>query len=574
MLEPKTRSILGPLVAGWVLATLSLPAWAEDVIDFEGFREGAVVWEAFSRDGAGPIGVVASNEKFPPERNAAIIFDSSCPPRGRPADCSGDDADLGTPNEAFGGPGRGSGGGHGNRSPLGKVLIVAENLVDRRPADGLIDDPDDEGTLRLNEIRLDFSAFGPVTVHGLAALDVNYVGEPSTVELLDGDGNRVGRSPYDLPLTQDNGVVARVDLGDTPGVMAMVVILRGSGAIDNIAFSRSVEIEALSNGRQADRAGGTDIPWVAVGESVNWTYVVTNPSSAPLEDVVVSDSRGVEITCPKSRLAAGETMECRASGTAIDLASPDLDAPTVTGRCQGRTTSPLYQNVGSVTAVSLGAVVRDSDTSHYCTEAVCARIALRKHDKGPDLRRITEGADVDFQIALGNRCAADLTRIEIVDALAPECSRSFDRLAPNRSAVYTCTVQAVTLERAGVENCRWENEVVATASFGEQTLRATDTSTVEIVGCEPLAGAQPAASGPGAATDETEPPASDRPSDESAEESPGERSDDDSIAADAPVQPERGSTDGRGGLPTGLLLFLLAALVAGGLFAWNRLKAG
>ena len=39
--------------------------------------------------------------------NAAVIFDSSCQPGGMPADCSGGDADLGTPNQDFGGPGAG-----------------------------------------------------------------------------------------------------------------------------------------------------------------------------------------------------------------------------------------------------------------------------------------------------------------------------------------------------------------------------------------------------------------------------------------------------------------------------------
>lgn len=52
----------------------------------------------------------------------AMIFDSSNP--------SGDDWDLGTPNEKFGGPGKGIGGESGlykNDKPLGNVVIVSED---------------------------------------------------------------------------------------------------------------------------------------------------------------------------------------------------------------------------------------------------------------------------------------------------------------------------------------------------------------------------------------------------------------------------------------------------------------
>ena len=58
-----------------------------------------------------------------PANAPAMIFNTSNP--------TGGDSDLGTPNQAFGGPGIGVGGGTSmpgtNNTPLGKVLIVAEN---------------------------------------------------------------------------------------------------------------------------------------------------------------------------------------------------------------------------------------------------------------------------------------------------------------------------------------------------------------------------------------------------------------------------------------------------------------
>ena len=72
---------------------------------------------------------------------------------GIPADCSGGDTDLGSPNTDFAGPGvdadgvATTGGNAGspfqNDTALELILIVAEDLIDTSPADGLVDDPDD-----------------------------------------------------------------------------------------------------------------------------------------------------------------------------------------------------------------------------------------------------------------------------------------------------------------------------------------------------------------------------------------------------------------------------------------------
>jgi uncharacterized repeat protein (TIGR01451 family) len=52
------------------------------------------------------------------------------------------------------------------------------------------------------------------------------------------------------------------------------------------------------------------------GETVTWKYLVTNVGNVPLSNVVVTDSQGVTVTCPKTTLAVGESMLCTASGTA------------------------------------------------------------------------------------------------------------------------------------------------------------------------------------------------------------------------------------------------------------------
>jgi len=206
-----------------------------DILDFEGKPAGSIVDQVFGPGGAGPIVVRGINPEFESETNAAILFDSSCPGR-----CSGGDGDLGTPNRDYGGPGRGSGGVIGspftNSSPLGNVLIIAENLVDS-DGDGLVDDPDDQAD-RTVTTSLDFSALGTVTLREMTVIDIDPVGDPGRVDLLASGGAIL--VSFALPKTGDNGV-AIVSLGPTAGVERMIVTAHQSAAIDNIVLARSCD---------------------------------------------------------------------------------------------------------------------------------------------------------------------------------------------------------------------------------------------------------------------------------------------------------------------------------------------
>ncbi len=106
----------------------------------------------------------------------------------------------------------------------------------------------------------------------------------------------------------------------------------------------SIDIEKSTNGEDADAPTGPRIP---VGDSVTWTYVVTNTGNVPLTNVTVTDDQGVAVACPKSTLDPLETMTCTASGTAV------------VGQ---------YANLGTVTGDGPGGPVADEDPSHYLGE--------------------------------------------------------------------------------------------------------------------------------------------------------------------------------------------------------------
>jgi hypothetical protein len=107
----------------------------------------------------------------------------------------------------------------------------------------------------------------------------------------------------------------------------------------------SIGIEKLINGQEAD---DPPYPVLHVGDPILWTFVVTNTGDKVLSNVTVTDSQGVAVSCPKTTLAAGESMTCVANGTAV---------------------SGTHVNTGTATGKALGATVTASDPAGYVAQA-------------------------------------------------------------------------------------------------------------------------------------------------------------------------------------------------------------
>jgi hypothetical protein len=217
-------------------------------IDFEGLAEGKVVDKVENGAGAtglqsGYVGIFGFNPVFGVLVNAAVIFDSSCPPGGTKLDCSGTDSDLGTPNETFGGPGHGVGGESGqqfeNAVPLGNLVIVAEDLVDS-DSDGLIDDPDDADE-EDQFIELDFRSLKLKGNKGVTVNDFTYVdndaGEFNAQIEFFGPGT-LNPSTIGVTPVGDNGV--NVIAPAIEGVTHMRFILDGSGGLEGVTLDEEL----------------------------------------------------------------------------------------------------------------------------------------------------------------------------------------------------------------------------------------------------------------------------------------------------------------------------------------------
>ena len=183
-------------------------------VDFEGLAAGTIVSSISSGQGmsGNPVpGLVAStgsNPAFGTSPNAAMIFDSTCPPLHLPRSCSGEDRDLFKPE-------------------LGKVLIISEDMDSSDP-----DDADLPGAY----FDFDFTGWGNglVTVKSLQVMDVEVAQGEGGAHILLYSGGVDGTllRTVDIPNTGNNGL-ATIAI-NVPGVDFMRVTLNGSGAIDNL----------------------------------------------------------------------------------------------------------------------------------------------------------------------------------------------------------------------------------------------------------------------------------------------------------------------------------------------------
>lgn len=212
------------------------------VIDFESVPAGTILSTVNGNGSGTPIGPIGVNGLLPSDTssNRAVVFDSANP--------TGDDFDLGTPNETFGGPGIGVAGEAGqpweNDLPLGNMLIVAENLVDS-DMNGLIDDPDDADEQNML-LEFDFTTinqpFTPqdVTLYAITVVDGEGAEAPGLALLYDSSNNLL--AAVSLLATGCNGVRSH-ELGTggfgIGGVARMEVTLHGSSSIDDIVFEIS-----------------------------------------------------------------------------------------------------------------------------------------------------------------------------------------------------------------------------------------------------------------------------------------------------------------------------------------------
>lgn len=193
-----------------------------------------------------------------------------------------------------------------------------------------------------------------------------------------------------------------------------------------------IDIEKLTNGNQADGANDADVPEIAPGDPVIWSYIVTNDSqeAIPQADISVSDDI-IGAIMVNGVVQSGVTFVDNGDGDAVlapaeswtftvQQIAPDLSDSTQTvgmtivdGCAPATGTGPgsreTYENIATVTIPGDS----DSDPSHYCNSIF--DLALRKVLGAGQAREVTPGDTVTFTIQVANQGTVTATNIEVTD---------------------------------------------------------------------------------------------------------------------------------------------------------------
>ncbi len=213
------------------------------------------------------------------------------------------------------------------------------------------------------------------------------------------------------------------NIGTVSGTPPVGAAVTDSDPSHYYGLAAGIDIEKATNGEDADTATG---PYIKVGDAVSWTYVVTNTSNVELTNVTVSDDQGVVVSCPKTTLAASESMTCTASGTAV---------------------AGQYANIGTVTGTTPAqTTVTDSDPSHYFGSE--PSIDIEKATNGEDADTapgpyIKVGDAVSWTYVVTNTGNVALTDVAVTDDQGVVVSCPQTTLAVGESM--TCTASGIAV---------------------------------------------------------------------------------------------------------------------------------
>ena len=114
------------------------------------------------------------------------------------------------------------------------------------------------------------------------------------------------------------------------------------GHLSSVLVERpAISIVKKVNGEDANTAPGI---YIGQGETANFTYIVQNTGNVQLTNIKVTDNKGVSVSCLSTQLAAGASMTCTGSSTAI---------------------LGLYTNIGTATGTHSNGTVTAQDPANY-----------------------------------------------------------------------------------------------------------------------------------------------------------------------------------------------------------------
>ncbi|WP_282296333.1 OmpA family protein [Stenotrophomonas sp. PS02289] len=243
----------------------------------------------------------------------------------------------------------------------------------------------------------------------------------------------------------------------------------GSARVSSSPDSETVVLAAepvlvLDKTAGAPTVSGGTLPAVTdAGDTISYSFVVTNNGNVTLNNIVVSDPLpGMPpITCPPGQLAPGASTTCSTVVYTITLA--DMDAGQVVNTATGQGTPPSGPNAtgddSTTTPLAAGPAMTVTKTANPTTYA-------------------SVGQSISYSYAVTNTGNVSLSGVAVVDDRIAAVSCPVTTLAPGASTTCTATylITQADLDAGSVTNTATTTATPAQGTLAPVVAQATITA--------------------------------------------------------------------------------------------------
>ena len=215
---------------------------------------------------------------------------------------------------------------------------------------------------------------------------------------------------------------------------------------------------------------------IGAGDTIAYSFVVTNTGNVTLSSVAVSDPKVGTVSCPVTTLAPGASVTCTGTYT---LTQADVDAGTV-------------NNTATATATAPAGVTNPPPATDSASTPVpgTAALTLDKSAAAPvdanSNGRLDPGDTIAYSFVVTNTGTVSLSSVAVTDPKVGTVSCPVTTLAPGASTTCTATY---TLTQADVDAGTVDNTATATATSPPGVTNpppATDSASTPVLGMAAL----------------------------------------------------------------------------------------
>ena len=253
---------------------------------------------------------------------------------------------------------------------------------------------------------------------------------------------------------------ANVDHGSVTNTASASATDPSNNAVTSGSSSVTVEASGATSALAITKST-TSTGYGAAGDTIDYSYLVTNTGTTTLSSVGVSDNNIASVSCPDPSLAPGAAETCTGVYT---VTQADVDNGSVTNTASASATDPSNHTV-------------TSGTSSVTVEAAYATSTLGLAKSTTSTGYGAAGDTIDYSYLVTNTGTTTLSSVGVADNKVASVSCPSSSLAP--SASETCT-GSYAVTQADVNAGSVTNVATASATAPDPHTVTSNSSTVTV----------------------------------------------------------------------------------------------